>query len=206
MLFLSENLKRYRIKKNLTQEEVAAYLSVTAQSVSKWERAESCPDITLLPAIANIFETSIDTLIGMDIIREEKTLFNIHKTANDFQRSNNYSAAEKVYRNALLTYPNNPSMILGLAGVLALNDNAEESVELMKKGIALSVNEKQKATARAVLCFLYLKCGNKNKATALAAALPHKRESREVIQPLISKNLDDDEINLNIKNLLIGNN
>ena len=52
MLYLSENLKKYRILKNLTQEDVAGYLGITPQSVSKWERGESYPDITLLPALA----------------------------------------------------------------------------------------------------------------------------------------------------------
>lgn len=81
MLFLLENLKKYRIMKNLTQEEIAVYLGITAQSVSKWERGESYPDITFLPVLANIFETSIDLLVGMDTIRAEETRFNIHKTA-----------------------------------------------------------------------------------------------------------------------------
>mgnify|MGYP000909166567 FL=1 len=68
MLYLPENLKKYRILKNLTQEDVAEYLGITPQSVSKWERGESYPDITLLSALANIFETSIDLLVGMDTI------------------------------------------------------------------------------------------------------------------------------------------
>lgn len=50
---------------NKSQEEVADYLTITPQSVSKWERGESYPDITLLPALANIFETSIDLLVGI---------------------------------------------------------------------------------------------------------------------------------------------
>ncbi len=41
MIFLPENLKKYRILKNLTQEDVAGYLGITAQSVSKWERGVS---------------------------------------------------------------------------------------------------------------------------------------------------------------------
>ena len=95
-------------------------------------------------------------------------------------------------------------MILGLAGVLALQGNSEEAVELIERGLPLSINEKQKATARAVLCFLYLKCGKVKKANDLAETLPHTRESREVIQPLIAKGLDQDEINKSIKNILIG--
>ena len=187
MLYLSQNLRKYRTMKNLTQEDIAEYLHVTPQSVSKWERGESYPDITFLPALANIFETSIDILIGMDTIRAEETRMNIHKKATMFQQNGDYQAAEKVYRQALLTYPNKPGMMLGLAGVLALQGKSEEAIEWMERGLPLSINEKQKATTRAVLCFLYLKAGKAEKANALAATLPHARESREVIQPLISK-------------------
>lgn len=204
MFYLSENLKKYRILKNLTQEDVAEYLGITPQSVSKWERRECYPDITLLPALANIFETSIDLLIGMDTIRAQETRFNIHKKASEFQQNGDYASAEKVYRDALLVYPNKPGMILGLAGVLALQGKSEESIALIERGLSLSVNEKQKSTMRATLCFLYLKCGKNDKARALASELPHTRESREVIQPLIQKGLRDEEIDMNIKNILLG--
>lgn len=72
-------LKKESYLKKLTQEDVAEYLGITVQSVSKWERGESYPDITFLPALANIFETSVDLLIGMDTIRAKETRFNIHK-------------------------------------------------------------------------------------------------------------------------------
>lgn len=204
MSYLSENLKKYRVMKNLTQVDVAEYLGVTPQSVSKWERGECYPDTTFLPALSNIFETSIDLLIGMDEIRAEKTRFNIHKKAAEYQRSGDYNSAEKVYRDALLIYPNKPGMILGLAGVLALQGKSEEAVELVERGLPLSDNEMQKSTTRAVLCFLYLKCGKSEKALGLASRLPHTRESREVIQPLIAQGLSESEINANIKSLLLG--
>ena len=68
MLYLSENLKKFRLLKNLTQEDVAEYLGITPQSVSKWERVECYPDITFLPALANIFETIVDMLLGTVVI------------------------------------------------------------------------------------------------------------------------------------------
>lgn len=169
-----------------------------------WENGESYPDITFLPALANILETSIDLLIGMDTIRSEETRYNIHKSAAELQRKGDYKAAEKVYRDALLIYPNKPGMILGLAGVLALSGKSAEAVELIEKGLPISANEKQKATMRAVLCFLYLKCGNEEKAKKLASTLPHTRESREVIQPLINSRIGENEINDDIKNILLG--
>lgn len=190
--------------KNLTQEDIAEYLGITAQSVSKWERGENYPDITFLPALANILETSVDLLIGMDSIRAKETRFNIHKNATEFQHRGDYNSAEKIYRDALLIYPNNSEIILGLAGVLALQDKPNEAIELTEKGLSLSINEKQKATMRAVLCFLYLKRGNTEKANALASKLPHTRESRETICPLIHQGLNEAEIDINIKNILLG--
>lgn len=173
MLYLQENIKKYRMIKNYTQEDVAEYLGITPQSVSKWERGESYPDITLLPALANIFETSIDLLVGMDTIRAEKTRYNIHKKAVDDQRKGDYDSAEKIYRDALLIYPNKPGMILGLASTLALKGNTDEAIALVEKGLPISKNEKQKATLRATLCFLYLKAGYEDKANRLASELPH---------------------------------
>lgn len=43
MMYLPTNLKKYRILKELTQEDVAEFLGITPQSVSKWERGESYP-------------------------------------------------------------------------------------------------------------------------------------------------------------------
>ena len=204
MLYLSENLRKYRILKNLTQEDVAEFLGITPQSVSKWERGESYPDITLLPALANVFETSIDLLVGMDTIRAEGTQYNIHNKAVTYQRNGDYDSAEKTYRDALLIYPNKPGMILGLASTLALKDKTIEAIELIEKGLPLSVDEKQKATMRATLCFLYLKAGFEDKAKKLASELPHERESREVIQPLIHQGLSEGEINEHIRYILLG--
>ena len=204
MLYLSENIRKYRMMKNLTQEELSALLGVTPQSVSKWERAECYPDITSLPALANIFETSIDLLIGMDTIRAEQTRYNIHKRASELQRLGDYASAEKVYRDALLIYPNKPGMILGLAGVLALQGSTDEAIALIERGLPLSINEKQKATMRAVLCFLYLRRGDAALADSFASTLPHKRECREAIQPLMRGNLHDEEIARNIRAILLG--
>lgn len=204
MMYLPANLKKYRILKELTQEDVAELLGITPQSVSKWERGESYPDITLLPALANIFETSVDLLLGMDTIRAEETRYNIHKKAVEYQRNGNLDMAEKTYRDALLIYPNKPGMILGLASTLALKGDTEEAIELMERGLPISINEKQKSTMRATLCFLYLKAGREDKACKLASQLPHMRESREVIQPLIKQGLNDSQIDENIKTIILG--
>lgn len=52
-----------RKKKNYTQEEFSQLLDVTPQAVSKWENDLSCPDIMLLPKIAELLETTVDELL-----------------------------------------------------------------------------------------------------------------------------------------------
>ena len=52
----------YRKKKNITQDALAQKLDVTNQAVSKWESDQCCPDVMLLPKVADIFGTSVDEL------------------------------------------------------------------------------------------------------------------------------------------------
>lgn len=61
---LSENILRYRHALGMTQETLAFRLGVTAAAVSKWERKLSCPDISLLPQVAELFGVSIDDLFA----------------------------------------------------------------------------------------------------------------------------------------------
>ena len=58
-----EKLKQCRRERGLTQTELAERLAVTAQSVSKWERGESLPDVARLAELAGIFRVSADTLL-----------------------------------------------------------------------------------------------------------------------------------------------
>ncbi|MBQ3137749.1 MAG: helix-turn-helix domain-containing protein [Clostridia bacterium] len=73
-IYLGENIKRLRREKGITQETLADYLSVSFQSVSRWERGESYPDITLLPSISNFFGVSIDELMGVNRNSDEAEL------------------------------------------------------------------------------------------------------------------------------------
>ncbi len=50
ILMIGEKIRKLRRDRNLTQEEVAQHLGISFQSVSKWERGDGYPDITLLPA------------------------------------------------------------------------------------------------------------------------------------------------------------
>lgn len=65
MATFSEIFKALRKDKQITQEQAAEVFGVSPQAISRWENASSYPDITLLPAIASYFETTVDELLGI---------------------------------------------------------------------------------------------------------------------------------------------
>ena len=72
-IYISENIKRLRQEKRLTQEALANIIGISFQAVSKWECGDAYPDITLLPVIANYFQVTIDELLGNDKIKIEES-------------------------------------------------------------------------------------------------------------------------------------
>ena len=62
----SNNLKKLRLQKNLTQEQVAEVLGVSTQTISRWECNTTYPDIMLLPKIARLYCVTVDDLFKED--------------------------------------------------------------------------------------------------------------------------------------------
>ena len=65
-LKIGEKIKFLRKAGNITQEELAEMLGVSCQSVSRWELGTCYPDMELLPELAEIFHSSVDSLLGID--------------------------------------------------------------------------------------------------------------------------------------------
>ena len=63
---IGKRIAAHRKQLGLTQDQLAEKLGLTAQAVSKWENDLSCPDITMLPKLADIFGITTDTLLGRE--------------------------------------------------------------------------------------------------------------------------------------------
>lgn len=83
------NLKRIRLENNLTQKEVADFLHISPQSISKWESGEATPSIEFLPNLAILFKCSIDNFF------EEKNAVSKVKDVEKFLAFLQYFEAEK---------------------------------------------------------------------------------------------------------------
>ena len=183
-MLIAENLRQLRVAKGVTQEELACALGVTGQAVSKWERDECYPDITLLPGLANYFGVSVDKLIGMDEISNANKLNEIHGKANVLYGARKYREAIELLETALKTFPNDAGLMNCLAFSLALEEGVSgRAIQLCERAIAEASDDKLRATAIAGLCFLYKMNGETEKAAKLALLRPHCREAMELLYP-----------------------
>ena len=112
---LADNIKTLRKKKSMTQEKLAEALGVTTGAVYKWESAQSVPEITLMMELAEIFEVSVDALLGFEIKNDslEQTIERI----NCLIESRRWQDALVEIDNGLLRYPNNFDLFFQEANV-----------------------------------------------------------------------------------------
>ena len=59
---IGDNIKDFRVKKNITQEELAKNLNVTRQAISKWENNKGEPDLNMLRNIATVLSVTVEEL------------------------------------------------------------------------------------------------------------------------------------------------
>ena len=67
---IGQRISMLRKDKGITQEGLAERLGVSPQAVSKWENDISCPDITLLPKLAQLLGITVDELLSNDLKKE----------------------------------------------------------------------------------------------------------------------------------------
>ncbi|RDE36368.1 helix-turn-helix domain-containing protein [Parageobacillus thermoglucosidasius] len=68
---LGEKLKYLRKQHNWTQEQLAQHLNISRSQISKWENGELLPDVQSLEKLSNLYEVSIDFLIGKHTTKKE---------------------------------------------------------------------------------------------------------------------------------------
>jgi transcriptional regulator with XRE-family HTH domain len=98
---LSENICRLRKEHTMTQEQLAEALGVTFASVSKWERGVAKPELELLTEMADLFEVSVDALLGHSLNADcMETLIAAMDDALDNREEETASAlCERILRN-----------------------------------------------------------------------------------------------------------
>ncbi len=186
-LMIGEKLKKLRRNKDLTQEEVAVHLGISFQAISKWERGDGYPDITMLPSLANYFGVSVDELIGMDEISSAKKLDEINQKWQKNRTLGKHEENVKLMRNALKFYPNNALLLIQLSASLERLDGSEaEKREYLKESIMIHEqilrycdDSEVRGAALCNISDAYYRYGDYEKAVEYAEKLPNLYKTRE---------------------------
>ena len=81
---LGNKIRELRRTNNLTQEQLATALNISAQAISKWEMGASYPDMTMIPTLATFFKVSLDELFDFDVSNVEKEIEEIRLEKNKY--------------------------------------------------------------------------------------------------------------------------
>ena len=139
-LNIGENIKKLRAEKGVTQEQLAEHLSITYQSVSKWENNITAPDLYLIPEIAKYFGMSIDKLFQVRRNPNDvKILLNPEISEDqlyDFYARNDTYEAECYDKHTAAAFLKKSDIIIGtfyeaeLVGIIsAVHDGLNASIE-----------------------------------------------------------------------------
>ena len=130
---IGEQIKNYRKTAGLTQEQVANYLGVSTPAVNKWEKGNTYPDISLLPALARLLKIDMNELFSF---REELTEKEIGQFVNELSEVSldSFTEAFEMASRKIQEYPHCDLLIYTIAtvlnGSLTLSDlNDEERME-----------------------------------------------------------------------------
>ena len=157
-ILLSEQLKRLRREKGSTQEDLANHLGISTQAVSKWERGEGFPDITLLPAISSYYNVSVDDLLGVGEIEKENKLNAYREKNAELFRDGKSPERVALWREAQKEFPNDLSVIYDLMYSLSAADenaNADEIIACGERILNESTDQSLRGGAIQCLCFTY---------------------------------------------------
>ncbi len=185
---INEIIREKRKELSLTQEQIAVFLGVSAPAVNKWEKGAAYPDITLLPALARLLKTDLNTLMSF---HEDLTDIEIGNFVDDVDKTvqeQNYDTAFQKAISKIREYPTCDrliySVILYLEGALTLYnvpavEQYQKIYETFYKRLAASEIPEIRDTATSMLISYARNRGDFSEAEELIDSLPFSTIDRE---------------------------
>ena len=136
-LSLPANISKLRKDHSMTQEQLAEALGVTFASVSKWERGVATPELNLIAEMADLFEVSIDALIGYEFRNNDRE--NVISRLKQYRHDRNNENALGDVEKALQRYPNCFDVIYYSARIYSLRGLHNRMPHIQRKHFSSTI-------------------------------------------------------------------
>ena len=179
-------IKKYRRRRDMTQEALAEYLRVSVSAVSQWESGKTAPDLSLIPAICNLFGISADELLGINLEQKEQKIKDIRDEAGKYSERGYNDKAAEILEKGLQEFPDSYALMCDL--MYARSYDAEHRDEAIRLGHAIldgCTDDDHRMSAKQVLCYAYRDKGETDKALEIAKTLPTIHITKESFYPLL---------------------
>lgn len=179
---ISEVIRYHRKKENLTQEQVANYLNISAPAVNKWESGISYPDITLLAPLARVLKIDVNTLLAFNEELTDSEIKSLTKEVGEMASKEGLQKAFEKATDLIKQYPSCDELILSISTVLRIymltvtdareKDKYERKIIVWLELAATSSKEKTASMAKLDLSAIYREKKEYKKAQELLDKIP----------------------------------
>ena len=171
---IGATIRILRKEKKVTQEDLAEYLHISSQAVSKWETGASSPDIDMLPKLAIFFGTSLDHLLDFDQSRIDAAIESILIESGKGGRDP--AGSEAYLRKALEKYPNNDLLLTCILELMqeqnADGSRSREIIETGERVLACTKDDEMKIDVLRILAETYHSTGEQAMAEYYLEKIP----------------------------------
>ncbi len=211
-IYFGENIKRLRTEQGMTQETLANYLGVSFQTVSKWERGETYPDLSMLPVISTFFNTTTDSLLGVDKSKKEEQIKEYLEIYDKMRFKDTAYTLEKL-SNAVKEFPGDYRLLVRYSEMLlyksGLRPGKDENFEKASQELMQIYDNIQKHCtddsiriwSKTLTChhlyakYRYTKSAQyKEDANAIMNSMPKMSDSKEYLAITLVSDFDEHRI------------
>jgi transcriptional regulator with XRE-family HTH domain len=191
---INEVIKKYRKEVNLTQEQIANYLGVTAPAVNKWENGNSYPDITLLAPLARVLNINVDTLVSFNEELTDKEINKIVQELSVLAQKEGFIKAFKKAEVLIKEYACCDMLIISVAQILNAYmslqevdnvDKYEKRIYQWYEMVINSTDQKVVAMATVSLVGKYAEKKEFEKAQQLLDKIPSLGYDKRQVQAML---------------------